>query len=88
MRVALYLTLEPDRGRTTTLARVEDPELVVEAATVALEEAECRIEREAAVDAIYGELQKQEVNRLRQALQLVIPELRQRAEMMVTAVVQ
>lgn len=76
MRIGLYITLEPERGKPVTLARVEDSTLLLDAAEVALDEAEKRAQEMHEQDPVLGMLQRQEAGRLRSALELVIPGLR------------
>jgi hypothetical protein len=73
--ISLYITLEPNRGKPVTLARVKNPALLKDAALAALAEAESTAVQMAAEDQILGELQGQEVRRLRQSLELVLPEI-------------
>ena len=75
-RVELHLTLEPRRGRPITIARVTDRGLIADAAFAALAEAEEKARSTAVEDEILGELHRQEVQRLRQALETVLPEIR------------
>jgi hypothetical protein len=76
MSVRLYITLEPERGKPVTLARVNDRDLLVDAALLALQEAESIADEMASQDTTLGLLQRQEASRLRQALELVLPEIR------------
>lgn len=76
MGVRLYITLEPEHGKAITLARVNDRELLGNAALAALREAESMADEMASQDETLGQLQRQEASRLRQALELVLPELR------------
>jgi hypothetical protein len=76
MSVHLYITLEPERGKPVTLARVEDRDLLVNAALSALQQAEHLAVEMGSQDKTLGELQRQEASRLRQALELVLPEIR------------
>lgn len=76
MSVRLYITLEPERGKPITLARINDRDLLLDAALSALQEAEAEATEMASQDKILGELQRQEASRLRQALELVLPEIR------------
>ena len=73
--IGLYITFEPERGNPVTLARVRKRSLLLEAAGAALLEAENTAEQMAAEDQLLGELQRQEATRLREALELVLPEL-------------
>ena len=79
MRVGLYITLEPANGKPVTLARVQDSDLLLGVAAVALDEAEALADRMAEQDPVLGTLQRQEAGRLRNALELVIPGLRLQA---------
>jgi hypothetical protein len=76
MKLGLYITLEPAEGKPVTLARVSDRSLLTGAARTAIREAEEKVELMAAEDEVLGTLQLQEAGRLRKALELVIPELR------------
>jgi hypothetical protein len=58
-----------------TLARIGERALLLNASDAAISEAESVAEQTAAEDPILGELQRQEVARLRRALELVLPEL-------------
>lgn len=74
--VSLYITFEPDHGDPVTLARVRKRALLLDAAGEAILEAERKAERLASEDALLGELHRDEVGRLRRALERVLPELR------------
>jgi len=76
MSVRLNITLEPERGKPITLARVEDRDLLVNAALSALQQAERLAVEMGSQDTTLGELQRQEASRLRQALELILPEIR------------
>jgi hypothetical protein len=76
MKLGLYITLEPAAGKPVTLARVFDRSLLTGVARTAIREAEEQAELMAAEDETLGTLQLQEASRLRTALELVIPELR------------
>jgi hypothetical protein len=74
---SLYITLEGTNGKPVTLARVDDRRLLVVAATQAIEQAQARTEQMGAEDEVLGILQGDEADRLRRALERVIPELAQ-----------
>jgi hypothetical protein len=74
--VGLYITLEPEHGEPVTLARVRKRALVLDAASAALLEAEQLAAQMADEDVLLGELQRDEVGRLRRALERLLPELR------------
>jgi hypothetical protein len=76
MGIRLYITLEPEHGKAITLARVNDRELLTNAAMAALQEADSMVNEMASQDQMLGQLQRQEASRLRQALELVLPEIR------------
>jgi hypothetical protein len=76
MRIGLYITAEPANGKPVTLARVRDQSLLLDAAAVALDEADEMADEMAAQDELLGTLQRQEAGRLRSALELVLPGLR------------
>jgi hypothetical protein len=78
-RLGLYITFEPELGKPVTLAKVSDRGLLKDAALRALSAAEDLISEVEAQDEILGELQRQEACRLRNALELVLPELRSRS---------
>ena len=81
-KAALYITLEPERGKPVTLARVSDRALLTDAATVAISEAEKLADEMSDQDQVLGELQRHEVQRLRRALEMVVPEIRGVAPLM------
>jgi hypothetical protein len=74
--VGLHIILESDRGEFVTIARVKKRALLLDAAGVALLEAEQLAERMASEDSLLGELQRDEAGRLRRALECILPELR------------
>ena len=76
MQVGLYITLEPENGKPITLARVRDRKLLTNAAAAALLEAENTSDEMYREDQVLGQLQDQEVRRLRNALELLLPEIR------------
>ncbi len=76
MKISLYITFEPEHGRPVTLAKITDREILVAASIAALHEATKRAELMSVEDDLLGELQCQEVARLRSALERVVPELR------------
>jgi hypothetical protein len=78
-KLGLYITFEPELGKPVTLAKVHDRELLKDAALSALSVAEHLVSEVEAQDKTLGELQRQEACRLRNALELVLPELRTQA---------
>jgi hypothetical protein len=78
--VSLLLVYEPAGGRPLTVARVEDPRMLLDAAHLAIRAAEQRAEELAAADGVLGELERAEAARLRKVLTLLVPQLRARKE--------
>ena len=78
--VAIYIVAESRAaGKPMALARVEDRQVVLNAAEAAIAEAEARAADMEESDGLLAELQRCEVEQLRHSLELVIPELRLRA---------
>ena len=77
--VSLSITFEPENGDPVTLARVRKRGLLLDAAGEAILEAERKAEQMASEDELLGQLHRDEVSRLRRALELVLPELRSSA---------
>jgi len=83
--VGLHITLESEQGDLVTIARINKRTLLLDAASEALAQAEQLAEQMAAEDVLLGELQRDEVTRLRLAFERMLPELRASA---VTGAVQ
>jgi hypothetical protein len=76
MSIALYIVCEPkDAGRSLALARIEDRTVLVTAARAAISEAEARAEGVQECDEVLGELHREEVSRLKNSLERLIPDL-------------
>ena len=75
--VAIVLVSEPatTKGRPLPLARVHDESIVVDAARVAIADAQARAKDMAHADQFLGEVEQAEVNRLQKVLALLIPGL-------------
>ena len=76
--VNLLLVYETPGGRPLTVARIDDRTLVTKAATAALTAADARAEHLTEVDRTLGLVQREEANRLRRVLNLLVPELSHR----------
>jgi hypothetical protein len=74
--VGLHIILESERGELLTIARVQKRAMLLDAAGVALDEAEQLAARTKGEDALLFELQRDEAQRLRRALEGLLPELR------------
>lgn len=70
---SLTITYQPPGQRPLSVATVEDEGLLLQAAHLALEQAEQRATADAAEDPIMGMLQAAEVRRLRVALSILVP---------------
>jgi hypothetical protein len=73
--VSAVLVYEPVGGRPLTIARVDDQALLLRIAEAAIGEAQARAELVARADDLLGEVQREEVNRLKKVLTLLVPEL-------------
>ncbi|HWR49611.1 MAG TPA: hypothetical protein VN428_00790 [Bryobacteraceae bacterium] len=76
MFIGLAILLEPERGDPVTLAEVQDRQLLLTAAMEAIRAAEAKAHEWGAEDRVLGVLQAEEAARLRRALELVVPGLR------------
>jgi hypothetical protein len=75
-RIVVFLACEPEGGGLpVTLAETGDRAAIVSAASAALKESRDRIGVLGRQDALLGELQRAESDRLEQALRLAVPEL-------------
>jgi len=75
MSVELVIVYEPQDGRPLSVAKVPDRELLLSAARAAIDQAEVQADVLAGVDAGLGIVQREEAERLRRLLGLLIPEL-------------
>lgn len=77
-KVALLLLYEPTtaQGRPVPVARVADQRIILEVARAAVLEAQKRADSLAAADELLGEVEREEVARLRRVLELLIPALK------------
>jgi len=78
MKTSLCIVYEGDIGRPLTAATIEDRQLLVEAAKKAIAEAHERAKAVMPVDAFVGKVHREEANRLKKVLGMLIPELRTR----------
>ena len=76
--VSVLVVYEPPGGRPLTVARVRDQRMLVDVAEIAILAAEQRAEELAAADPVLGEVERAEAGRLRNVLNLLIPELKAR----------
>jgi hypothetical protein len=76
-KLTLVLLYEPasSQRRPVPLARTTDPDLLLEVAAVAIAEAEQRAENLATEDAVLGEIEREEAERLSRLLRLLFPRL-------------
>jgi hypothetical protein len=73
--VRLAITFQAAGSAPITIARIKNRGLLREAAIAAMSEAESFTEEVSKEDAVFGELQRQETERLRKAIETVLPEL-------------
>ena len=73
--VSVVLVYEPAGGRPLAVARVDNLALLLKIAQAAIGEAQARAELMARADDVLGEMQFEEVNRLKRVLTLLVPEL-------------
>jgi hypothetical protein len=77
MQIAdVAILYEPERGRPLTVARVSDRRLLVAAAEAAIAEADERALALGDADAFLGAVQREEAERVRRVLAILVPELR------------
>ena len=74
-RVAVLLVYEPVGGSPLTVAHVSDGRVINEVARAALHAVEVRAQTLAEADAILGELEQAEADRLRRILAVLVPDL-------------
>lgn len=72
----LAILYEPEHGRPLTVARVGDRRLLIAVAEAAIAEAVERATALTEADAILGAVQREEAERMRRVLTLIVPELR------------
>ena len=75
MKASLQIIYEGDYGRPLIAAKIEDRQLLVHAAQIAIAEAFSQAEAVADVDRFLGEVQQEEAARLAKVLGMLIPEL-------------
>ena len=75
MKASLQIIYEGDYGRPLTAAKIEDRQLLVQAAQTAIAEAFQQAEVVADVDSFLGEVQHEDAARLARVLGMLIPEL-------------
>jgi hypothetical protein len=76
--VSVLVVYEPPGGRPLTVARVRDHRVLLDVAELAIMAAEHKAEELASADPVFGEVERAEAGRLRNVLNLLIPELRAR----------
>jgi hypothetical protein len=72
----IAILYEPERGRPLTVARVGDRRLLVAVAEAAIAEADERALALTEADEILGAVQREEAERVRRVLTILVPELR------------
>jgi len=72
----LAILYEPERGRPLTVARVGDRRLLIAAAQAAIAEAHERAIALGDADEFLGAVQREEAERVRRVLTMLVPELR------------
>jgi len=72
----LAILYEPERGRPLTVARVGDRRLLIAAAEAAIAEAGERARVLGDADEFLGAVQREEAERVRRVLTILVPELR------------
>jgi hypothetical protein len=72
----LALIYEPDSGRPLTVVQVDDPRLITAVAEAAIAKAEERAQLLADADALLGALHREEVERLRRVLGILMSDFR------------
>ena len=77
MNASLHIVYESNAGRPLTAAKVRDQRLLVETAKTAIQEAFERAESVREMDEFLGHVQKEEAERLRKVLEIMVPELKQ-----------
>lgn len=75
MKASLQIIYEGDYGRPLTAARIEDRQILIQAAKIAITEAFQKAEGVAEVDAFLGTIHQDEAERLAKVLGMLIPEL-------------
>src|SRR5436305_12215192 len=75
MKASLQIIYEGDYGRPLTAAKIEDRQLLVQAAQTAIAEAFRQAKAVADLDKFLGEVQQEEATRLAKVLGMLIPEL-------------
>ena len=71
--VALYIALEPGRGRPVSLARLDDPTMLRQVARAAVLNARQQAIRASGVDQTLGVIRSEEADQLERRLSLLIP---------------
>ncbi len=74
-RAELAIFYEPERGRPLTIARVGDRRLLLAVAEAAIAEADERARALDEADGFLGALQREEAERMRHVLGILLPEL-------------
>jgi hypothetical protein len=72
----LAILYEPERGRPLTVARVGDRRLLIAVAEAAIAEADERALALGEADELLGAVQREEAERMRRVLTILVPELR------------
>ena len=72
----LAILYEPERGRPLTVARVGDRRLLIAVAEAAIAEADDRAQTLGEADEFLGAVQREEAERVRRVLTILVPELR------------
>jgi hypothetical protein len=75
MNISLHVVYEGDIGRPLTAAKTQDRELIKLAAKTVIYEAFKRAKKISESDKFLGDVQKEEAERLRKVLGIMIPDL-------------
>jgi hypothetical protein len=73
MTTVLMIAFRENNERPKSVAILEDPELLLQAALLALEQAEQRAAEAARSNPLIGKIQSAEVERLRATLEILVP---------------
>lgn len=74
-RIAIHLVYQTDLGRLLTAVRLDDPNLIIQVAKKAIDDAHKEAAAISELDGFVGQVKKEEAIRLERVLKNLLPEL-------------
>jgi hypothetical protein len=74
-RISIHLVYQSDLGRPLTAVRLDDPDLIIQVAKKAIDDAHKEASAISELDGFVGQVKKEEAIRLERVLKNLVPEL-------------